>query len=408
MGVVDAPPHPIVSAESEIDAAELEFGAAESEFVDAPIRATNANGSAQAEDNRSRPESIEIEIDETGDAHVVLSKEFPTETEAERRAFERLADEYERGQHGNLGFSSFQSAFEDVAAASARDMELVDDGRHTVQENGVGRLEYRFTWTNFAQVEDGSVTIGDAFSVDGDVWLQLYEGQQLVIQAPDGYGVAASPSGPEIEDEALIWTGPATFSPGDLDVTFGESAGESSSFPTTLLLGLGLAFLFVGVLVLVWWMLGRRSGDRGILEQSVRERIDGILPEGTTTAGGSATDAETAANDPPGSAATTSEETGAAADAEPSAAPDPAGTGGEPVNPELLSDEERVEYLLEENGGRMKQANIVSETGWSNAKVSQLLSRMAEEENVDKLRIGRENLITLPDVDVTEGNGDDP
>jgi uncharacterized membrane protein len=72
------------------------------------------------------------------------------------------------------------------------------------------------------------------------------------------------------------------------------------------------------------------------------------------------------------------------------------------VDVELLSDEERVERLLEENGGRMKQARIVSETGWSNAKVSQLLSSMDEEGRIDKLRIGRENLISFPDEDITD------
>ncbi|MFC7176811.1 helix-turn-helix transcriptional regulator [Halosegnis marinus] len=69
---------------------------------------------------------------------------------------------------------------------------------------------------------------------------------------------------------------------------------------------------------------------------------------------------------------------------------------------DLLSDEERVEYLLERNGGRMKQATIVEETGWSNAKVSQLLSAMDEAGRVNKLRIGRENLISLPGEDVAE------
>ena len=77
-------------------------------------------------------------------------------------------------------------------------------------------------------------------------------------------------------------------------------------------------------------------------------------------------------------------------------------------NWDLLSDEERVEYLLEENGGRMKQARIVEETGWSNAKVSQLLSAMDEADRVDKLRIGRENLISLPDEEVAEvGDGEE-
>jgi uncharacterized membrane protein len=50
----------------------------------------------------------------------------------------------------------------------------------------------------------------------------------------------------------------------------------------------------------------------------------------------------------------------------------------------------------------MKQANIVKETGWSDAKVSQLLSSMADEGRVEKLRLGRENLISLPDETVVD------
>jgi hypothetical protein len=85
---------------------------------------------------------------------------------------------------------------------------------------------------------------------------------------------------------------------------------------------------------------------------------------------------------------------------------DPSGATTDPVDETLLSDEERIERLLEHNGGRMRQADIVKETGWSNAKVSQLLSSMAEQDQVDKLRIGRENLISFPDVDVTEFDDD--
>jgi len=85
------------------------------------------------------------------------------------------------------------------------------------------------------------------------------------------------------------------------------------------------------------------------------------------------------------------------ADTDAAAASDDTEEGDEEIDLELLSDEERVEHLLEQNGGRMKQANIVKETGWSDAKVSQLLSAMADEGRVNKLRLGRENLISLPD-----------
>jgi hypothetical protein len=66
-------------------------------------------------------------------------------------------------------------------------------------------------------------------------------------------------------------------------------------------------------------------------------------------------------------------------------------------------DRAQVERLLESNGGRMKQANVVSETGWSNAKVAHVLDSMADESRVETLRIGRENLITLPEA----GSADD-
>jgi len=63
--------------------------------------------------------------------------------------------------------------------------------------------------------------------------------------------------------------------------------------------------------------------------------------------------------------------------------------------PEQLSDEERVIQLLEKNGGRMKQVNIVKNTEWSKSKVSMLLSDMEEEGEISKLRVGRENIISL-------------
>jgi uncharacterized membrane protein len=50
--------------------------------------------------------------------------------------------------------------------------------------------------------------------------------------------------------------------------------------------------------------------------------------------------------------------------------------------------------LLDERGGRMKQVEIVEETGWSKSKVSMLLSEMEEEGQISKLRVGRENIIS--------------
>lgn len=63
---------------------------------------------------------------------------------------------------------------------------------------------------------------------------------------------------------------------------------------------------------------------------------------------------------------------------------------------ELLPAEVRVRRLLEAEDGHMKQSAIVERTAWSKAKVSRLLSRMADDGDVRKVRLGRENLVCLP------------
>jgi uncharacterized membrane protein len=65
-------------------------------------------------------------------------------------------------------------------------------------------------------------------------------------------------------------------------------------------------------------------------------------------------------------------------------------------NDEFVTDRERVCELIRENGGRMKQSRIVDSVDWSKAKVSRLLAELEEEEEVTKLRLGRENLVCLP------------
>jgi len=60
-----------------------------------------------------------------------------------------------------------------------------------------------------------------------------------------------------------------------------------------------------------------------------------------------------------------------------------------------LTDRELIVDILEDNDGRMKQARIVDATGWSKSKVSMLLSEMEDDDEVTKLRVGRENIVSL-------------
>jgi len=62
----------------------------------------------------------------------------------------------------------------------------------------------------------------------------------------------------------------------------------------------------------------------------------------------------------------------------------------------VLTDEDRVRQLLRENGGRLQQGEFVERTDWSKSKVSRLLSGMEEDGEIEKIALGRENLIALP------------
>jgi len=74
-----------------------------------------------------------------------------------------------------------------------------------------------------------------------------------------------------------------------------------------------------------------------------------------------------------------------------------------------LTDEDRVRRLLRENGGRLQQGEFVERTEWSKSKVSRLLSRMEEDGEVEKITLGRENLVVLADGEPdasSESSGD--
>lgn len=80
-----------------------------------------------------------------------------------------------------------------------------------------------------------------------------------------------------------------------------------------------------------------------------------------------------------------------------SPSPEP-GSSDVPVpDDRLLTDDEFVCSLIERRGGRMKQSQIVDSTGWSKAKVSRVLTRLDEDGSIEKLRVGRENLVELSD-----------
>ena len=355
--------------------------------VTVPAFAATATGQSVQQvssDDAGENTSLLIDLQANGNAQWTVSTTFNLTTPNETAAYRALAQSFSDGETPALGLPAFRQASDLASESTGRSMEITDVRRTTAPErtveNGTGRLTLSFTWTNFGRVEGERLTVGDVFRTSEGRWLPgLEDDQTLTIQPPDGFGVVNASVAPD--DGTLRWEGPTAFEPTALDAAFtGSDPGGPTASPNgteppdddqsgALLWGM-VALLGIGALTAAGYFMVQR---------------DGFTLPATGDEGGS--DGEPTADAAPSTEAAADEEEAETVDE---------------IDEELLSDEERVERLLERNGGRMKQANIVKETGWSNAKVSQLLSAMQEDGRIDKLRIGRENLISFPDEDITD------
>jgi len=295
--------------------------------------------------------AMHVALKPDGSARWTVSERFPLTDANDTAAFDRLANEYVTGKRDVLSPDPFRSAAAAAGQATGREMAISDVARGSDRQNGTGVLRLTFTWSNFTRVANGGqrLVLGDVFTSPTDTWLPgLREGQILVIEFPAGYSVRSSSRA--LDNGSIRIVGPTSFDPGNPSVTL-QRTGPVTTTPGdgTPLLGIGVpsalsALAVLAIVLAAAVVVYRRRGP----------------------------DADPAA---------------AAPDEPPSPPPDQ----------ELLSDEERVLRLLRSEGGRMRQVAIVEETDWSNAKVSQLLSAMAEAGRIEKLRLGRENLISLPE-----------
>ena len=332
-----------------------------------------------------------VSLEPDGDARWTVTEEVNFSTAEHREQFDELATafETENVNGSELGFDAFVRANELMDERIDRSMSLTDVERSATAGETSGTLTLSFTWENFARTEENQLVLDDVLGTEEEQWFHgLTATQRLVIESPDGFGFADA--NVAIREGRLQWDGPQTFTNETLQATIavgngGETPinGEPPANGNGLASSLGSIGMLLGGLgvlgalgVLVFFAVGRERVRTLVLPEEGSEDESELAEADETTDAGETTDTDGTA----GVDETADEDE---------------------TDVELLSDEERVERLIEQNGGRMKQAHIVKETDWSNAKVSQLLSSMEEEGRIDKLRIGRENLISFPEEDIT-------
>lgn len=290
---------------------------------------------------------LAIDLDGEGDAVWQIEYRMALTTDEEIEAFDELADEIEADP------DAFTDRFRDrmeptvdaAAESTGRDMaigEVTVETERRFVDREYGIVTYRFTWSNFAEIDGPDMHAGDAIS-----GLFLNEDTSLVIRWESDYALLDVTPSPDAEGATSVrWAGPRDFGstePRLIVSTDAPAFGLSPTDPLTWVIFFGLVSVLLAGVGLSRYLNRRR--ERGETEIS-----------------------------------------------------------SSPPTDELLSNEERVVRLIEANGGRMKQQAVAEELDWTDAKTSKVARSLRDAGDLEGFRIGRENILRLPDEDET---GDD-
>ena len=308
---------------------------------------------------------IDVFIHENGSATFTVDYRYTIDENRSSEEWDTLrtdvetnADAYATGEADRWSEILAEGQAETEREMALSDVSVETDTSTAPRE--VGHVAFRFEWSSFAHVELNRIEAGDAisgFTLPEDTTLQFHWPEAYTIyEGPD-------PSPDDSNDNSVFWDDEGTeFASDQPRIVLIENAADETEpddgdgGPAVPWLAVAAALLFlVTVGAAGWWIRGEQVRTRRLSRKS--------SPESS------------------------------------SATADRTADGGQPEGPppELLSNEERVLRLLDEQGGRIKQQAVVSELGWTEAKTSQVVSGLREAEAIEVFRVGRENVLVLPE-----------
>jgi uncharacterized membrane protein len=306
------------------------------------------SSSAVAQQEGSTQRINEIQLQENGDAVWIVEIREPLEDETEVSNFETYVEQVNNSTNSETT-QTFQNRFSAVISGAdqqyERNMSLeslsVEAEVANTATGDFGITRVQFTWTNYLTTNGSeNIVIGQILS-DG---YTLSENQILRVVPPQGYKSQSTPAGAEPTDDGVLeWVGPYSFSD-SVEITFEEtSPREIPVVPMAIVVVVAL-----GIVGVATYYLSENDSLNGSQE-----------------------------NNPGGGSSNNT-------------------TSSWSTN-ELRTEDEKVVELLEENGGRVKQKELKSILDWSDSKASRVTSNLEEKEVIEKLTIGRENIIRLED-----------
>lgn len=298
---------------------------------------------------------LRFDVRDDGSAIAHIEYRFALNRSNSTAAFENLQRDIEADQTAYLDRFErrINQTVQTANNSSSRVMDIQNvtvraETRQLPQPYGV--VNYTYTWNGFAAVENDRIRISDALA-----GLYLDDKSRLQISWPEGYHTrTVHDSASETRDRAAIWTGPTWFDRGGPRIVLARNGVPIDTIP--------VALLTVGLLCVAGGVVLWHSNGRAIA----------WLPTGSS-----------ADDRTPGPA-------------DEHAPTEPTTTS---VDPELMSNEERILWEINQRGGRVKQQDLVTALGWSDSKVSRGVSALRERGEIERFRLGNENVLTVTDTD---------
>jgi uncharacterized membrane protein len=379
-------------------------GGPQSPFANTQSPSDTGFGNIESESFEADRTLFSISVRENGSAEWQFRYEQRLESDSATQDFEAYADRFNTEET-----ESFRNFRDRAVALTSAGSDAVDrnmtaevfrrDAR--IEERGPAGEEFAivemsFVWTGFAETDGERVVVGDVFAgglyIGSDQRLRIERGESLRFEsaAPEPDSTAAETL---TESETITWIGERQFADRQPRVVFVQrvnSAPTGTETETTQPEDTpgSVAPLLALVVVLLLGAGGAFAYRSRLFDTMRTGGVDHSHSDNEGRPDESAEPLDPAADETDGSTSDQNSilETG------------PSDESDTPVvisDEEVLSDEERIVSLLESEGGRMKQVDIVDRTDWSKSKVSMQLSEMEEEGTISKLRVGRENIISL-------------
>lgn len=213
----------------------------------------------------------------------------------------------------------------------------------------IGRLTYTFKWIGFSQTKDGALIIGDVF-IGG---FYLYEGDSLTITVPKQYSIEeVHPLPDKWEDEGVTWFGRKLFPDRTpyIKALTKTLITETSTVETSI----SMTYSKTSTYEYATSMNERQSSSMSMLAYfSVIFLIISTIMIAMLF------------------------------------------LGKRKERKFTVKDADEVVNFIRELGGSAFQKQIVEKTGFSKAKVSEILSALEKNGVIEKIRVGRSQLIVL-------------